>query len=144
LGWAIDSRTMFSSLAPSLEGAGSVWCLKWPSVGSRLKYHSVPVLSSVRSSRLRRLAVPRAQLEVVQTLDSTKDHSNGNGAGTNGVSSDARHSLVSKYGEVTDLVDAASKFRAFLLEGGGHLPPGSLPDAHLMLFMDFYNNYQSM
>ncbi len=134
---------MFPSLAPSLEGAGSVWCPKWPPVGGRLRYQSVPVLSFVRSSRLHRLAVPRAQVEYVQTLDSTKDHSNGNGAGTNGVSPDARHSLVVKYGEVTDLVDAASKFKAFLLEGGGHLPPGSLPDGHLWMFMDFYNNYQS-
>lgn len=134
---------MFATLVPSLEGAGCLRCSSSKPAGCILRSHSAPALTFIRSGRSRRLAVPRAQLEYVETLESTKDENHVNGDGRNGVSRAAEQSLVIKYGEVTDLVDAASKFKAFLLEGGGHLPPGSLTDGHLWLFMDFYNNYQS-
>lgn len=133
-GRRLEPPTMAFSVAASLEGAGTTASLRGSSSAHGAKlFQAFPALPSVRlDQRSRRLPCVRSQVADLQTIGRTDSDNKGRNGGAAVLPVEAQDSLM----------ESASRFKAFLQSGGGHLPPGSLPQQHMELFMDFYNNYQ--
>jgi hypothetical protein len=133
---------MVPSIGHILESTGPLKGLKFQPLGQGPRSHAIPGSRCIPSDRSRRLASTRSQVGYVPTIDSANNRSNGHSAMDNDRLLSAVETVAPEYRGVSELDEAAAKFKAFLQAGGGHLPPGSLKDSHIDMFMDFYFNYQ--